>query len=246
MESGIQSSFIPKDAGKVSGAPRLERSGGLSDLLLLISIVLLVASCALAGAVFLYGKYLETTATNDSAQLKSAQAAFDPTLISQITRLDDRMRAADTILSTHTAPTALFAALEQSTLTTISFSSLDLEASDPTKITLQMSGIAHTVNSIALEADVLSKDGVITNPIFSGISQQADGVHFDLSALVNPSTINYVSLVSQLLAANGGAQPAAAAQTTNPYQSAASTTPPSGATTQPPVSSGSGTGGLPQ
>lgn len=196
MESGIQSSFIPKDAGKAVAPPRLERSGGLPDLLLLISIVLFVASCALAGGVFLYKQYLTTSAESKLEQLKTAQEAFDPKLIQDITRLDDRMRIADQVLSKHLAPTAIFLALQQATLATVSFTSLTIEAADPAQMTLEMQGIAQSVNSIALEADILSRHGVITNPIFSGITRQQDGVHFSLSALVNPAAINYVALRS--------------------------------------------------
>ena len=228
MEGGIQSSFIPKDAGTVTTAPRLERSGGLSDLLLLVAIVLFVASCALGGAVFLYKQYLETTAASKVQELQAARAAFDPNLIQQLTRLDDRMRAAEGVLTAHIAPTAFFAALEQATLTTISFKSLDLQATDPKKITIHMAGIARSVNSIALEADLLSKNGVVTNPIFSGISRQADGVHFDLVALLNPSAIGYIGFIS------GAPQGAAAIQApanpsptpeANTAQQAASSTP---------------------
>ncbi|MBV9159047.1 MAG: hypothetical protein JO019_00415 [Candidatus Kaiserbacteria bacterium] len=200
MEGGIQSSFIPKDAGRPTAAPRIERGGGLGDLLLLISIVLFVASAALAGAVFLYQQYLQSSATSKVAQLKRAQQAFEPALIQQLTRLDDRMRAADAILSQHLAPTAFFTVLGQATLTTVSFKTLDLEAGDPKHITIKMQGVAQSVNSIALQADLFSKNGVITSPIFSDISRQPDGVHFNLSAFINPATINYVSLVNGALA----------------------------------------------
>lgn len=250
MESGLQSSFIPKDAGKATAAPRLERGGGLADLLLLISIVLLVASAALAGAVFLYQQYLTTESTSKVAQLKTAESAFDPALIQQVTRLDDRMRIADQVLGAHIAPTALLVALGQSTLQTISFSSFDLEAQDPTKITIKMQGVAARVNSIALEADLLSKNGVFTNPIFTGITRQQDGVHFDLSALVNPSAINYVSLISAA-AAQAGAQPAQqnspfsgsgpSDQTTTPGGTPATSTP-QGLSTPPATSTSTGTG----
>ncbi|MCE9541621.1 hypothetical protein K8R03_03645 [Candidatus Kaiserbacteria bacterium] len=196
MEGGIQSSFIPKDAGKAAPSPRLQRGGGLNDLLVLISVVLFVASAALAGAVLLYKQYLESSSTSKVAQLQRARQAFEPALIQELTRLDDRMRSADVVLSAHIAPTAFFDLLSQATLTTVSFQTLDLEAGDPKNITIKMQGIAQSVNSIALEADLMAKNGVITSPIFSDISRQPDGVHFNLSALINPAAINYVALVS--------------------------------------------------
>ncbi len=196
MESGIQSSFIPQDAGRPSQAPRQVRSGGLGELGFLIGIVLFVASAALAGAVFLYEQFTISNANSKSEQLQRAKEAFEPALIHEITRLDDRMRAADQVLAAHLAPIALFDALQVTTLATVSFKSLSLEVVDSQNINVKMSGIAQGVNSIALQADLFSKSGVLANPIFSDINRQADGVHFNLSALVNPSAINYVRLMN--------------------------------------------------
>ena len=202
--------FIPHDAAAPAPARRDRGGGGLADLIFLIAIVLLVASGALAGAVFLYAQFLNTESSSKLAQLKRAEAAFEPALIQQITRLDDRMHAADVILGTHIAPTAFFKALEGATLQTVSFQTLTLDAQNMQHVNLKMQGIARSVNSIALQADLFSKNGVVTSPIFSNIARQADGVHFDLAAIVNPSAINYAAL----LAAASGAPPAGQQTTT--------------------------------
>src|SRR5437660_1188893 len=105
MESGIQSSFIPHDAGEVKlTPPRLGGSSGFSELILLLCIVLVVASGALAGAVFIYKQYLQTATNSKKDQLQRAKEAFDPTLIQQLTRLDDRMHSGSSILAQHVAP----------------------------------------------------------------------------------------------------------------------------------------------
>ena len=223
MESGIQSSFIPKDASAPTPLPR-RREGGLSEVFILIAVVLLVASAALAGAVFLYQEYVGSSATSKVTQLQRAQAAFEPSLIQQITRLDDRMQSAEVILTHHIAPSSFFNALEQSTLSTVAFQSLDFQAGDAQHLSLKMVGIAQGVNSIALEGDLFSKNGVITNPIFSDISRQADGVHFTLTAILNPSAINYIQHMSQESAAAPAqdTQPAAPASLFSP-QSATGT-----------------------
>lgn len=205
MESGIQSSFIPQDASRPTAVPRNSGggSGGLAELGLLVSIVLLVASAALAGAVFLYQGYAASSASSKVAQLQRAKDAFEPSLISQITRLDDRMHAADTILAAHVAPLTIFDALQTATLSTVSFSQLSYSGFDPQNMVLKMVGVAQSVNSIALQADLLSRDGIITNPIFSDITRQADGVHFVLAARINPAMISYVSAgASQAAAAS--------------------------------------------
>ena len=208
MESSLQSSFIPHENPQTSMAlARRGSGGGLPELLLLMSIVSLIASGALAGGVYLYVQYLQTTSTAKVQQLERAKAAFDPSLIQQLTRLDNRMHAADTLLSTHSAPTVFFAALQQATLSTIAFRSLQFSMNDSQRITLSMAGIAQSVNSIALQAEVFSKNGVISNPLFSGINRQADGVHFNLDAIVNPSAINYVQALQ-----TAGADPAVQTQ----------------------------------
>ncbi len=189
VDTGIPSSFIPHDTAAAPSARR--GGGGLNDLLLLCAIVLVVASVALAVGVFLYGQYVSTESAAKAQQLERAKAAFQPALIQQMTRLDDRMHAADKVLSSHMAPSLFFQALEQATLQTVSFQTLEFQVADNQNLSVKMAGIARSVNSIALQADLFSKNGVITNPIFSNIARQLDGVHFNLSAIVNPTAINY-------------------------------------------------------
>lgn len=223
MESGIQSSFIPQDASRPTQGPRKVQTGGLGELTFLIAIVLFVASAALAGAVFLYEQYTVSSSTSKSEQLKRAKEAFEPALIHELTRLDDRMRAADIVLGAHVAPLALFDALQQTTLTTVSFKSMSLEVVDSQNINIKMAGIAQGVNSIALQADLFSKSGVLANPIFSDINRQIDGVHFNLSALVNPAAINYSRLMST--AGAGAALPAQTQEPSTPFTPPAQTQP---------------------
>ncbi|MEN9560855.1 MAG: hypothetical protein RIQ56_128, partial [Candidatus Parcubacteria bacterium] len=110
MESPISSSFIPHDAAKTTQRSVRSDSGGLSELLLLLGIVLFVASAALGVGVFLYKQYVTTASTAKLQALERAKAAFEPSLIQQLTKLDDRMHAGNLILSTHIAPTAFFKA----------------------------------------------------------------------------------------------------------------------------------------
>src|SRR3989344_162937 len=129
MESGIKSSFIPHDATVARSAKPVGRTG-FADLLILIAIVFLVASLALAAGVFLYLQFLQTSSASKLAQLDRAKQAFEPSLIQELTRLDDRMRAADQILGDHIAPSVFFHLLESLTLQTVAYSNLDFQAVD--------------------------------------------------------------------------------------------------------------------
>lgn len=191
METGIKSSFIPQAP---IAAGRSERRSRGVDLLFLFALVVFVASATLAVGVFLYDQYLTTSANSKRDQLERAKNAFEPSLIQELTRLDDRMRAADDILSKHTAPSSIFKLLEQLTLQTVAFSSFEY-VQTPDVSTITMQGVAQSVNSIAYQADLLSKSGVVVNPIFSNINRQLNGVRFDFSADVPFDALRYKSLV---------------------------------------------------
>ena len=193
MESNIRSSFIPQapvSSPTSAGAPRRERKGG-ADLALLAAIVLFFASVVLAVGVFLYVQYLSTAAESKRAQLQRAKEAFEPALIAELTRLDDRMKAADVVLGNHTSPSDIFALLQQLTLQTVAFSNFSFVAQNEREMGLTMQGVAQSVNSIALQADLLSKSGLIVNPIFSNINRTIEGVRFDFTASVDPAKLRY-------------------------------------------------------
>lgn len=220
MESPLSNSFIPQDATSTQ-ASRTRRGGGMQDLFTLLSIVLFIASVALAVAVFLYAQYLNAQSNLKAGEIQQAQQSFNSSLIDQIERLSDRIKSSEAILSQHLAPTAFFEALNQSTLQTISFQTLDLDATDPSNINIKMTGVAQSMNSIAYQADLFSQNGVITDPIFSGIDREADGVHFDLMATIDPSAINYGQL---LQAAQSGQTPSGVNQLPQTSASSSATT----------------------
>ena len=201
METGIKSSFIPRDtaAAHVPRA-RYASKGNALDMLVLLSIVLLVASLALGIGVFVYVKYLESDAASKQEQLKRAEESFDPELIKELNRLDNRMRSGEDLLEKHVAPSALFHTLEALTLDTVSFRTLQFEATKENEVSLVLSGIARSVNSIALQADLFGKHGMITSPIFSNINRDKDGVRFDVSAFINPSTLKFATLIREAAA----------------------------------------------
>ncbi len=191
MESNIRSSFIPQaPISAPSAGGRRERKGG-ADLALLVSLVLFFASVVLAVGVFLYVQYLTTAAESKRAQLQRAKEAFEPALIAELTRLDDRMKAADEVLATHTSPSDIFNLLQQLTLQTVAFSNFNFIAQNELEMGITMQGVARSVNSIALQADLLARSGLILNPIFSNINRTIEGVRFDFTAAVDPTKLRY-------------------------------------------------------
>lgn len=211
-----------------TGVARLRTSTtGLYDLFLLISIVLFIASIVLAVGVFLYQQFLQAQSASKLGELQRAKDAFEPALIQQLSRLDDRMRSADELLAGHFAPTMFFAVLGQVTLQTVAFTNMQFEAVNANDMSIKLSGVAQSVNSIALQADLFGKTSSIVDPIFSGISRQADGVHFEVIAKINPALVRYQQLITgaQTAAAAAGInmQPTQAPVTTSPFDSQPST-----------------------
>lgn len=226
METGIKASFIPQ--APVTSAPRQKQRGG-HDFLFLVALVIFVASVTLAVGVFLYDQFLNRSAASKQSSLERAKSEFDPALIAQLSRLDDRMRAGDEILGAHSAPTSLFHLLEQLTLQTVSFSNLDFSAEESGNARISMQGLAKSVNSIALQADLLSKSGFVTNPIFSNINREIGGVRFNFTAHINEDALRFVSLIDALNAAQTPQQEVPAQQTTpaSPFNSSSGSTSPS-------------------
>ena len=192
-ESNLQPSFIPHDADL--GMRRRSSPAGIVDFAALIAIVLFVASAALAIGVYLYQGYIQTSEVSKADQLERAKAAFEPSLIKDLTRLDDRMNSASKILTNHIAPSAFFHMLERTTISSLGFTGLTFDGTDRGNESMKMTGIANSVNSVALQADLFGKGGILTNPIFSDIDRHDDGVHFQVTGTLNQSALNYVHIV---------------------------------------------------
>ncbi|MEK7627942.1 MAG: hypothetical protein AAB421_00795 [Patescibacteria group bacterium] len=199
MESQIKSSFIPRDTAQYGGGGFARHKSGASDLFLLFSIVTLVASVALGVGVFLYEKLLSSTLTGKKQTLVRAQESFEPTLIAEMNRLDDRMSTGEDLLEKHLAPSVLFHTFEELTLDTVSLRTLAYEMTEGGEINLKLSGLARSVNSIALQADLFGKHGAIISPIFSNINRTDDGVKFDMVSTANPGSMRYAGLIRQAI-----------------------------------------------
>lgn len=177
---------------------RPEYSSGTSDIFVLIAVVLLAASLALAAGVFLYDKFLDTNVQKKSEQLERARAAFEPALIQELLRLDARLVAAEDVLNNHLAPSAMFALLEELTLKSVEFRILDYQVNDDSSITIHLEGKAASVNGVALQASVFGQHNAISNPIFSDLDIVSDGVTFEVTTQISPQALRYVSVATFL------------------------------------------------
>ncbi len=172
-------------------------SGSAVDILMLVAVVILAVSLALSAAVFLYDSFLNANVQRKGEQLQRAQQAFEPALVEELVRLDLRLQAANDVLSRHLAPSEMFNLLEELTLQSVSYSSLDYSINEDETIAIRMKGKADSVNAVALQASVFGQNNAIVSPIFSDIDLVSDGVAFSVSATVNPAALRYTTVFSQ-------------------------------------------------
>ncbi|MBL7045628.1 MAG: hypothetical protein ISR99_01160 [Parcubacteria group bacterium] len=201
MEPKFKTSFIPKQP--ISGTPSKKRSGGLGIISLILSIFT-IGIIALAVGVFLYQQLLDTSVERKKATLDRAQAAFEPTLIQELVRVDNRLKAAEEILDNHVSISALFDLLERLTLNSVRFESFEYAFLEDSRINISMSGNAKNFSGVALQADIFGRDRLINEPIFSGLNlDQTGNVIFDFTATIDKDLVSYVNNLSSFTGREG-------------------------------------------
>jgi len=159
-----------------------------------------------------------------SAQLTRAEAAFEPSLISDLESVDRRINDAKDILQNHVATSPIFTALQTMTLQSIRFTKFSYTYNpDTQKIDVKMSGQAKSYNAIAAQSDVFGKNKYINNPVFSNLNLDSKGnVSFDLFFSVDPTFLSYQDILDRNSGASSsgssGAASNAPAGSANPSQ----------------------------
>jgi len=196
MENINQTSFIPKQ----SLAPVANRAPRSVSGLSLIAWFLFIVSILAAGGTFLWNKGLETKINTMKGQIASIKDELEEDTINDIRTLDKRLRSSEEILNSHISVSPIFKVLQQRTLKTISFNKFTYQIADPTGknkiVTVSMAGRAKNYDAIAQQAEELSKNEYIINPIFSNMTldELRGTISFDLTFVVNPALVSYESI----------------------------------------------------
>ncbi len=202
METKFQTSFIPKQP-VTSEAPHRATT---ASLFFLAAFILFMASLACAGGVFIYGAIIQKNITEGTSQLTLNKNAFDPNTISQITRLNDRINAADYLLKHHKSVSTLFLVLSNATLKNVRFSDFNYAGADD-KITLSMKGQAVSYETVALQAKEFTNPNlknVFRSPLFGDLTLDTQGnVSFSFNTSIDPLLVDYYKLKKEEYAAGG-------------------------------------------
>lgn len=193
METKFQTSFIPKQP-VTSEAPH---HASAASLFFLFAFIIFMASLASAGGVFIYSQIIKKNINEGKAQLTLNKNAFDPNTISQITRLNDRINAADSLLKKHKSVSTLFLVLSNSTLKNVRFSDFNYAGIDD-KIVLSMRGQATSYETVALQAKEFTNPNlknVFRSPLFGDLTLDTLGnVSFSFTTSIDPLLVDYYKL----------------------------------------------------
>jgi hypothetical protein len=207
METKFQTSFIPKQPVTDTEL----HSGSSASLFFLFSFILFMASLASAGAVFIYGSIVSKNIQDGDKQLTLNKNAFDPNTIKELTRLNNRINAANTLLKSHKGISTLFQVLSQTTLKNVRFTDFSYTAADD-KINLGMHGQAFNYETIALQAKAFTDPtlkNVFRSPIFSDLTLDSQGnVSFNFNTGIDPFLVDYYKLKKEEYASGGAPQAA--------------------------------------
>ncbi len=188
MEQNFQTSFIPKNTmvNERAVAPK-----SVSFLVIGSIFVLLAVSVGIAG-LFFYKKTIESNNKTMEEQLNRAKTSFEPSKLAELQLLDRRLNAANQVLAKHIAVTPIFKAIQDVTLKNVRFTDFSYTLSSDGLIQVKMKGITIGYRSVALQADLFTKNKNIIDPVFSNLTLDEKGnVLFDLDFSVDHSFVDY-------------------------------------------------------
>lgn len=199
-----------------------------------LSAAAFALSLLAAASVFFYQKILANRLVKMNNGLVAARAAFEPSFIEELQRMDIRLESAKSLLAQHRAISPLFALLERETLATVRFTKFSFSEALEGGVRLALGGEAVSFNAVALQSDVFSKNGSFLNPVFSDFDVDKSGtVHFSFTATVAPEFALYRSHVASVKKPSTQTAGVGGALTPAPALSASST--PASSTEKPPA-----------
>lgn len=197
MEPKFKTSFIPKKSlSQNTPQPTVHKQERKHSLASVFAFLMLVIALGVSGVVFFYTSFLESSIANKAESLERAREAFQPALIKELERLDDRIESAEQILQEHIAPSGLFSLLEATTLKSVRFQNMTYSMLTDT-VEISLEGEALNFDAVALQSDVFGSNRFIREPIISGLDITGDNlVAFTVTAQIEKRFLSFENLVA--------------------------------------------------
>lgn len=193
MDSKFQTSFIPKKNFEEGG--RVKNKTPI-NILSVISTVLITIAILGAGGVFGYKLILERQVEAKKSEIAEVQASLDLESVEEVSMVDNKLKAAATLLDGHTSVSSFFSVLERNTLANVRFTDFSFSYLANDTVAVSMKGIARNFGVVAKQEERFAASAEIRenfrNPLFSGFTlDEAGNVSFSLLTTVNKKLISY-------------------------------------------------------
>ncbi len=181
-----KTSFIPK---KTFTKPFYKEKG--FGIFLWLSIALLIASGWAFGGVYYYKQLSVGRVDGLSESLKQAKASFEPSLISQLSSVANKIELSKGLIRGHKTLIPIFDFLEQSTLKSVRFSSFEYSSSEDGE-EISMKGSATSYASLALQIEEFQNSIGVKNVSVSGLSLGKGGaINFNIKVVFESDFVKY-------------------------------------------------------
>ncbi len=180
-------SFIPKKTVVEDQRPRSEGSVGLFTAFIVIAFLV---TLVLGGGMFVWEKALALQLTKSKQNLEEQKAKFQPEVIGQFKRTDDRMTVGSELLAKHHNPLKFFTLIQSIVYKDVSFTNVSYSRTEKDGIKASFSGEAKDYQTVILQSDYLNTNKYIKEYLFSGLTPKENGrIGFNLSLIIDPDFV---------------------------------------------------------
>lgn len=203
METNIQPTFIPRKPLS-SPTPAPQKPQYSINFFSLIATVAFITSLVLSGAVYGYQKYLESQLTTKNDALQQQLSNFDPKLVAELSRLDNRIESVNELVKNHIILSPIFHTIGAMTLQSVRFTGMTYTGA---RRGIDMGGVAKSYMSVALQSLEFAKpenqkyikDSVVSDPTVDA----SGNITFRYKGTLVPSMFRYTDWLASSTASTG-------------------------------------------
>ena len=171
-------------------------TGGIADILMLVSIVMMASSLAIAAGMYIYATYNASAIENAKRNISRTSERFQDVTIKDFQTLGRQLAAADNVLQNHMSVSEIFRALEKSTLKSVQYNNFSYTLNPDNTIDVKLDGTALTMNAVAWQSKILANQKhIFKNPVFSNLDLNDGKPAFSVSMQINPDVIKFQNVV---------------------------------------------------
>jgi hypothetical protein len=208
MEPKFNTSFIPKkslQADVSSSTPgKFVNRRSVTGPGYFLAVLAFLLSVIVSVGVFGYTKIIERTIVDSTTKVKAIQAALQPELISELMRIDARMKGVQRLTSGHIAVSALLDHLEAVTLNDVTYTQLTFKTEPASAVyNLTLQGETGAIPSVALQTDQFRKSEYLLSPVVTKLDRpsvegttktpNARTTMFAVSMSMDPRLVSYAA-----------------------------------------------------